>query len=277
MHVQAKFSNNLNIFEYSIVIRKIFYLGPPGSFSQEAAEIFGSDLVPVRSISEIFHKISVTGDYGIVPIENSIEGPVNETLDGLFRHEDIYIVDHVEIPIEIFLASNCDTENIRRIYSHPHAIAEAGDYLERTENIEVIRTSSTSEAAKLASMDEAGAALCSMKAAQHYGLANTVKIESKSRNITRFILIGRERNVEGSRHIILCVIPDRPGSLHSLIGVLASRGINMNMIYSRPLRDTIWKYYFYIEFSGKLDEDLLLTMGKQSLRILYKGSFKCCR
>jgi len=261
------------ILRYCIVKRKIFYLGPPGSFSHEAAEKFGSDLEPERSISEIFRKVSVTGGYGVVPIENSIEGPVNETLDGLFRHEDIYIVDHVELPIEIFLASNCDARNVRRIYSHPHAIAEAGDYLERTENIEVIRTSSTSEAAKLASMDEAGAALCSMRAAKRYGIANIVKIESNSRNMTRFILIGKERNVKGSRHVILCVIPDRPGSLHGLIGVLASRGINMNMIYSRPLRDNIWKYYFYIEFSGKLDEDLLSAMEKQSLRILYKGSF----
>ncbi|KAA8923156.1 prephenate dehydratase domain-containing protein [Thermoplasma sp.] len=254
-------------------ISVVFYLGPPGSFSHEAAERFGSDLKPERSISAIFKRVSMNEGYGVVPVENSIEGPVNETLDGLFRYEDIYVMASVEIPIEIFLASKCDRGRIRRVYSHPHAIAEAKDYLESMGDLEVVRTNSTSEAARLASMDEAGAALCSKKAAIEYGLSNMDRIDPATPNITRFVLIGREYRKDGSRHVMLCIIPDRPGSLHSLIGVLANRGINMNMIYSRPLRDSVWKYYFYIEFSGEVDEDLFASMKQQSVKILYKGSF----
>ncbi|PYB67980.1 chorismate mutase [Thermoplasma sp. Kam2015] len=253
--------------------KMIFYLGPRGSFSHEVAEALGQEVKPERSISAIFQKVVETDQRGVVPIENSIEGPVNETLDGLFIHDDVYITRSIDFPIEIFLASKAEIKNIERVYSHPHAIAEAREFLEKMDNIEVISTVSTSEAADLASRDDKGAALCSKRAATEYELKHMVKIDPETPNITRFIVISRERNTDGSRHSIISIIPDEPGSLYDLIGVFSDRRINMNMIYSRPLRNNIWKYYFYIEFSGKFDVSLMESLKDRSIKLFYKGSF----
>ena len=257
----------------------IYYLGPVGSFSNEVADIFQGEKIPKKSITEVFNSIN-ENSIGVVPIENSIEGPVHETLDNLFKNENIYVNYEIEKEIKLVLAVNPSVnsvDEIEVIYSHPHAINEARESLSKLNLTNFVPVESTSTAALYASRQKYSAALCSEYAAKLYGLKILYRDISDSINITRFIVISRKMTLDGNKTMIMFTIPHKPGSLYKVLEKFYRNNINLTMIYSRPLKSIPWQYYFYLEFEGSLKDENVkqaLEEVRNEVNILrIKGSF----
>ncbi|MEW9490820.1 MAG: prephenate dehydratase domain-containing protein [Candidatus Aramenus sulfurataquae] len=254
----------------------IYYLGPEGSFSHQAASLLGGNLVPQSTISEIFKKVDEgESSLGVVPIENSLEGPVNETLDNLFQYDRLYVLYSVEIPVDLVLASRSEIGKVRRVYSHIQAIREAKNTLEKLGIKEFIPVESTSKAALMALRDVESAAICSRFAAKLYGLDVLYDKVQDGVNITKFVVISKKFYTHGERGIFMFTIPDQPGSLYRVLEKFYKWNVNLTMIYSRPIRSTPWHYYFYLEFENKVD---LLSLEKEIRKVVLelknKGTYK---
>ncbi|MBC7112462.1 MAG: prephenate dehydratase [Candidatus Methanomethyliales bacterium] len=247
----------------------VAYLGPEGSFSHEAATILGSSnrYAPCRRIMEIFRSVdNEEADLGVVPLENSIEGSVNETLDCLMEYP-LYIVGEVLLRINQNLMVNprisslCDVE---RLYSHPQALAQCEGYISRyLSNAEVVVTESTARAAELVSRDTKGAAIGSKTAAELNGLRiMAMNIEDSPKNYTRFAILSRERSkAEGEKTAVIFFLDNVPGALSRVLSDFAEAGINITMILSRPIMGRPWEYFFYMEFEGGIG-------GESRLRVI---------
>lgn len=256
----------------------IYYLGPKGSFSHEAALKIASSNDIIRelgSISDIFSAINRAKGIGVVPIENSIEGPVNETLDNLYSYENIYVNKIIQLPIRLVLASSSfiDIKRIKRIYSHFYAYKEAQKKLSELGITEIIPVESTSKAAFMSSKDPESAAICSEFAARLYNLKIIVRNLQDGINITKFAVISKKWNYYGKRTMIFFTVPNRPGSLYRVLEIFYKRGINLTMIYSRPLKSIPWEYYFYVEYEGRFDRDLFNEIRKYAPVLKIKGSY----
>jgi chorismate mutase/prephenate dehydratase len=242
---------------------KIGYLGPEGSFSWEAAnKIFGnsSSYISYHTLKDIF-LYSELGecDYGVVPLENSRDGIVGETLDLLIDH-NVKIVHEISIPVSFsFLSSIQDKSKIKRIYSHPKAIAQCSRWLrENFPGAEIIYTNSTADGAKMAKEDSEGGAVGPSRLSHIFGLNILAEhIEDSHGEKTEFIVIkkkdrdddffrGRNRGRVLMRLSFCFSVKDEPGALFRVLEPLARRKINMKKIHSRPDRNTK-KYNFFIE------------------------------
>ncbi len=252
----------------------ICFLGPIGSFSHQAVTMVAEEkvLIPKGTITGVINSISEEEcSEGLVPIENSLEGPVNETLDNLFYKENLFINLEIEIPINLVLASKNDKFNI--VYSHPHAIQECRDYIRRKSFDKVIPVESTSRAAELASTDPNAAAICSEMAARIYNLRIFDQNIEDNVNITRFFLISKKETREGTKSSLIFTIPHESGSLYHVLGKFYEEKINLNMIYSRPLKSIPWRYYFYVEYEGNKNERLLNKLSEVTTSVSFKGSY----
>ncbi len=241
---------------------RVAFLGPRGSFSHEAAvRVFGERMVetPVERISDAVSML-VGGevDYAVVPYENSIEGPVGETLRSLAENADYVRVwlEYVH-PVRLVLAAR--GERIRRVYGHPHALGEAREWLERNlPGVELVPVASTSRAAELASSEEGAAAVCSRLAARIYGLRVVAEGLSSKPNFTRFLVLAdRDNPGEASKTTIVAAVRHEPGSLYRLLEPFADRRVNLTMIYSYPVPGSPWSYYFFIDMEGSRLEETL--------------------
>lgn len=239
-----------------------------------------------RTITEVFERVEASVDegvMGIVPIENSIEGPVHETLDNLFTRDRIYVNREIELRVEIVLAVNKALRNgkrVQRLYAQHYAYSEAKDKLRDlgVEIEDVIPVESTSKGAMLASKDPGGAALCSELAAKIYGLRVLYRnVQSTSNNITRFFLISKNMRKVGEKTLVFMTVPHKPGGLYKALGHFYRHRINLTMIYSRPLKSIPWRYYFYVEFEGSLSSRKVqktIEELKEATELLeVKGSF----
>ncbi|BBD71680.1 prephenate dehydratase [Sulfodiicoccus acidiphilus] len=257
----------------------IYFLGPEGSYSHEVASLFQGRPVPVRTITEAFSS-ALKGGAAVVPVENSIEGPVNETLDNLFQHKEIYVNAEVEKEIELVLAVNPTVSGIsqvRKVYSHPHALKEAAGFLERHGLKEMEVVESTSKAAQTASVTPGAAALCSKLAAELYGLKVLTEGVQDHVNMTRFFLVSTKPSYQGDKTTILFTVPHRPGSLFTALKAFAERDVNLTMIYSRPLKTSPWKYYFYLELEGGIQDPMISSSIEEARSLTselwLKGSY----
>ncbi|MDT7875758.1 MAG: prephenate dehydratase domain-containing protein [Sulfolobaceae archaeon] len=259
----------------------MYYLGPKGSFSHEVAELLDGNKIAVRSITEIFEKVkSNTNSIGVIPIENSREGPVHESLDNLYNHDQIYVKYEIEKKIELVLAANPainEIHEIKKVYSHYHAIQESKETLRMLGISNIIPVDSTSTAASIALEERGSAAICSKYAAKLYGLKILLDNIQDGINLTRFLIISRDLSLNGDKSMLFFTIPHKPGSLYHVLGKFYKYNINLTMIYSRPLKTVPWQYYFYLEFEGELEEERVkkaieeLKEVTTSLKI--KGSF----
>ncbi len=238
---------------------RVAFLGPRGSFSHEAAaRVFGERMVeePVERISEAVSML-VEGvvDYAVVPYENSIEGPVGETLRALAENADYVRVwlEYVH-PVRLVLAAR--GERVKRVYGHPHALGEAREWLERNlPGVELVPVASTSRAAELAAGEEGAAAICSRLAASMYGLRVLAEGLSSKPNFTRFLVLAdRDNPVDASKTTIVAAVRHEPGSLYKLLEPFAERSVNLTMIYSYPVPGSPWSYYFFIDMEGSRAE-----------------------
>ncbi|RLF99408.1 MAG: prephenate dehydratase [Thaumarchaeota archaeon] len=239
---------------------KVSFLGPRGSFSEEAAlKAFldlGAELKPMPSILEIFRSVEVgDADYGVVPVENSIEGGVKETLDLLSR-TSLKVCGEVQVRISLNLIARpgMKLQDIKLVLSHPHALAQAREFLNRVlKNARVESCPSTAEAVRRAVELKNAAAIASKTAASIYGGSILVSdIQDVKDDYTRFFIIGRKRleRGRGSKTSIIFRLPHKPGSLYEALSIFASRKINLTRIESRPVKDRPWEYLFHVDFEG---------------------------
>jgi chorismate mutase / prephenate dehydratase len=268
---------------------KIGFLGPEGTFSQQAVlKHFGHSVraLPLPAISEVFEEVQAGhADFGVVPIENSTEGTVNNTLD-MFLNSPLKICGEVELRIHQHLMGRMKgMEKIDRLCSHPQSLAQCRQWLdEHMPGVERIPVSSNAEAARRARDEDGTAAIAGQAAADVYGLNVIVpEIEDRPDNTTRFLVIGRKLfNASGKDKTTLLVSTgdtQAPGSLHRLLAPFARKSISLTRIESRPSHRRKWDYVFFIDVEGHADEsplkDALNELKEHSSLFKVLGSYPC--
>ncbi len=243
--------------------QRVAYLGPRATFTHLASmKKFGESAhyVPVNSIKDVFNEVERgRANFGVVPIENSTEGVVNHTLD-MFIDSSLVIYGEVQQEISHHLLSRSDrVEDLKKIYSHPHAIAQCRNWLETNlPDVPLAEVASTARAAELCAEDPASGAIASELAAQLYGLkVLRTRIEDNVNNFTRFLVLSQkapERTGKDKTSIMLSV-KDKVGALYDLLRPFASLGLNMTKIESRPSRRKAWEYLFFVDIEGHVDEE----------------------
>lgn len=237
---------------------RVAYLGPEATFTHAAAlKKFGTSamFLPQTDMADIFREVDRgNAAYGVVPVENSIEGAVTSTLD-LFPDSEVSIVGEIYLEVvQNLLTREASLADIDVVYSHPHALAQCRGWLRK--NLPQARAetvSSTGEAARLVAENARSAAIGSIGAAELYGLHVLARsIEDGAVNVTRFIVISREPLAvsDAPKTSILLGLKDEPGILFKVLQPLADAGVNMSKIESRPLKRRPWEYRFFIDVDG---------------------------
>lgn len=245
------------------------HLGPVGTYSESAALAYGNwleetqqqsfILCPQPSIASVLNSLADRQvNYGIVPVENSIEGTVNITLDTLWQNKQLKILRGLTIPIVHSLLSYSDRlEKLQTVYSHPQALGQCQTWLSSNlPQVQLIPASSTTEALKLLAEDPTAAAISSARAAQIYQvpvLAST--INDRPDNCTRFLVVGDASNDSG-RYISLAFSLEKniSGALVKPLQIFAEKQINLSKIESRPTKRSLGEYIFFLELEGSLAE-----------------------
>ena len=263
---------------------KVAYLGPEGSYSHEVAhQLFGgASLTPLRSISEVVKGV-YQGEYGfgVIPIENNQAGVVGESMESLLKW-NVYVNYAVDYRVTLCLAVNDGVaiEDVREVYSHPHAINEAMNFISRL-NASINYTQSTSEALRMVVGHRNRAAIASRAGAELYGLKPIICGIEDNPNYTRFLVITRYMGRSGDRTMAIFSVPNRPGSLFNALRPFAELGINLSMIYSRPNRGSPWGYDFLLETECQLSDETCLRafneLGRVATYVKILGSYPTAR
>jgi len=247
----------------------VAFQGERGAFGDEAVRAyFGSQAqpIPFRSFADVFRAVA-TGDVeaGLVPVENSQAGSINEVYD-LLRQYDLFVTGEIGHPVNhcLLCLPGQQLSDIKRVISHPQALAQCDVYL-RDLNVEVVATYDTAGSAKMVREENliGVAAIAGAGAAELYELAIlTQSIQTIKDNYTRFIVLGREpapRRTGEAKTMLVMATAHQPGSLHKCLGVLAANQINLLKLESRPSRQRIWEYVFYLDFEGHRDDSAVST------------------
>lgn len=271
---------------------RIGYLGPPGTFTEEALlglpESDGAELVPLATVADVIDAVENGRiDHGMVPIENSIEGSVNVTLDAMaFATQTATIVRESVRPIRHALLGRrgATLAQITDIVSHPHATAQCRAFLAaHLPDARIHAANSTAEAAGLvaSAVERTSAAIGAALAAKLYGLIVLVdSIEDRQENSTRFVLLGRAaaEPTGADRTSVVCFIEkDRPGSLLALLHEFSDRDINLLKLESRPTKQRLGEYCFFIDMEGHAAEPpvshALESLRTKILEVKVLGSY----
>ena len=271
---------------------RVFYLGPPSSFTHQAAlKIFDSrNLIPSSSIEDVLNdvKISKSQSAGIVPVENSKEGTVIKTLD-LILQDKFKIIAEINLTIQQYLLSKEKTlANIKTIYSHPHALAQAHEWIKKhLPHAEIKEADSTSASASLIQNLPYAAAIASKQAAKNYRLNILAKnIHQNKTNATRFWIIGKKQialsanyPLPSTKTSLYIIIKDKVGALRDLLDKFAQNYINLTSIQSRPLTDKRkpWQYGFFIDLFVDAEDPLarrtFAKLKKEHPKVVILGSY----
>ena len=244
--------------------KKIGYLGPEGTFSQEAVLTIAEDyseIIAFNTILNIFESLEKNEiDEAVVPIENSTEGSVLITLDALTQF-DVKIKKEIILPIQqnIMVQKGQKLDNITLICSHQQALAQCRNYIEKQDK-QVHATQSTANAARYVTEISTAAVIGSKNLAQKYNLdIIDTNIQDYNNNVTRFCLLSDydEETPKGNNKtsIIISLKDDKPGELYTVLKEFATNKINLTKIESRPSKEGMGKYIFYIDFEGHHKED----------------------
>jgi prephenate dehydratase len=221
------------------------------------------DLIPYCTIPAVLE--SVFNDecsMGVVPIENSIEGPVGITLDSLAHKFDLKIFKEIIIPINQNLIVNpgCKLEDIEDVCSHAQALAQCQEFVSKN-NIQPHYAISTARAAKDIIGDKSKAAIGNSKIVELYGLEILESnIQDVDNNATRFVVVSKEDHEltgDDKTSIIFSIYEDKPGGLYNILGIFEKNNINLTKIESRPSKKGLGKYLFFVDFNGHKDEELI--------------------
>ncbi len=253
---------------------KVGYLGPAGTFTEEALDFSGlpfQETLPFTTVEEaILAADRGEADCAFVPIENSIEGSVNATLDALAFDVEMFIQRELVMPIRHLLVAKPGTDiaTISTVASHPQATAQCRRNLQKLlPRARIIAANSTAEAA-LAAAGSGGeaAAICNGLAAELYGLAVLEEdLEDHPGNVTRFVLLGKQSmppSGDDKSSMVCFIHADQPGSLLQILQEFAYRYINLSKIESRPTKKSLGDYVFFIDSDGHVEEEPLASALK---------------
>ncbi|MEN9436108.1 MAG: hypothetical protein RIR09_763 [Pseudomonadota bacterium] len=242
--------------------QRVAYLGPKGTFTEEAAlRFFGSSIqhVPCSSFDEVFHAATAgSAEFGVVAVENSTEGVVTRSLD-LLLHSPLHIVGEISLLVRHNLLRTTPTvEGTEVVLAHPQALAQCQQWLNtHLPNAERRAVSSNAEGARLAAGNPTWAGIASERAATEFGLHIAAHaIQDDAYNRTRFVVVCLPSTMPapqatGKDCVSLVVsVPNRPGAVHDMLVPLKKHGVSMTRFESRPARLGQWDYYFYIDLQG---------------------------
>ena len=282
--VRGVFREILSEARQRVKTQRVAYLGPPFSFTHLAAiERFGkgADLVPVSTIASVFEEVNRGhANYGLVPIENSTDGRVVDTL-AMFQRLPLRICGESQSHVHHNLLARCPRSEITEIYSKPQALSQCRDWLARNmPQSRLIEVTSTSTASQLARDKSGVAAVASRQAAVEYDLQIIAEnIEDNKNNITRFAVIGDEisRPTGKDRTSVLLQIPHKPGSLSESLSAFKTNKVNLTWIESFPLWGPESGYLFFLDFEGHASDSrtkrTLAELQKKAVRLEVLGSY----
>lgn len=237
--------------------QKVAYLGPHGTFTHLAAQAkFGSSMeyIPNRDILGVFRAVaSGAADLGVVPVENSIDGGITDTLDAFMTYP-LGICSELLMEVHHCLMARGRDVGIERIYSKPQVFAQCGRWLsEHYPDAELVSVSSTTRACEVAREEDNAGAIAHSAAAAAYGLTIVHKnIEDLAHNVTRFVVLGRE-TCDPSGHdktSLVFSVAHRAGALVEVLEPFRAHGISLTRIESRPSKRSPWEYYFFVDIEG---------------------------
>ena len=248
--------------------KRVAYLGPPGTFSEEAALKYDpqAQRVAFSSISAVAEAVrSSMAEEGVVPIENSLEGSVNDTLDLLIQEATLFIRQELTLPIEhcLLVVPSTQADAIQAIYSHPQALGQCRRFLERCfPKAQVVATLSTVAAVEeMKGSDVPAAAIAPKRASELYEVEILAQsIQDYPNNVTRFVVLApTDHPPTGADKTSLCFSfdDDRPGLLYGVMGEFARRNINLGKIESRPTKETLGRYIFLVDLDGHREDALV--------------------
>lgn len=263
----------------------VAYLGPQGTFSEEAAvRQFGGNaqLQPCATIDEVFRQVEAgQAGYGVVPVENSTEGSIGRTHDLLLA-TSLRICGEVLLPVHQCLMSRTGkAASVRKILSHSQSLAQCHEWLNQhfpgAKRVPVV---SNAEAARMASRDAAAAAIAGKTAAGLYRLKIVARnIEDEPQNTTRFVVIAAHDAEPSGKDKTSLVMSTRnvPGAMHALLTPLARHGVSMTRLESRPARTGRWEYVFYVDIEGHQQDtkvaQTLAELGEKAAFLKNLGSY----
>jgi prephenate dehydratase len=265
---------------------KVAFQGERGAFSEDAAaKLFGRDVdfLPCIRLKEVFELVSQDKvAFGVVPVENSQAGSINETYDLLLAYP-------LNISAEVILkVSHClmalpgeKLTDITTIYSHPQALAQCDEFLSKLK-VEIMPSYDTAGSAKMIKGKKLRncAAIASKRAADIYGLEILApEIETSVNNYTKFVVISKQKAKPAQRNktSLVFAAEHKPGSLYRILGIFATRNINLTKLESRPSRTKPWEYVFYADFEGHLDgkvyKEAVTELQRETTFIKILGSY----
>lgn len=270
---------------------KIGYLGPQGTFSEEAALLYQGKtssvtLCQYKTITEALEAVN-SGEISeaVVPLENSIEGTVNTTLDTLIFDVNLFIKAEIVIPVTEQLMVKPGTRSFVKVLSHPQPIAQCGKFM-RTHYPDkaLVSVASTAEAAKMVAASQGEiAAIATRRAAELYQLEIIEEnIQDDTHNATRFVVVTREKPdgiikyQEMEKTSIVFATNDKPGELYRILDIITIWDLNMTKIESRPKKNELGKYVFFVDVETKDSEDLenaLKMMERKTSFFKFLGSY----
>ncbi|HJT47463.1 MAG TPA: prephenate dehydratase [Nitrososphaeraceae archaeon] len=268
-----------------MVKHRVAFQGEPGAYSEMAASQYFSnaELVPMRSFQEVFDIIEAGKvDFAVVPIENSIEGSISETYDLLFLTNMLVSGEIYQRIRHCLITNKHASSTIKSAYSHPQALGQCRRYLQ-FKGLEPVPTYDTAGAVKLIKEKQLteGAAIASKRAAEIYEMEILEEgIEDKKNNFTRFLVLSKNETkpTNNDRTSIIFSVRHIPGALFSILEEFAHRQINLTKIESRPTKETLWEYNFFVDLEGHATDEniahaLQLAKSKSAFfKIL--GSYK---
>ncbi len=244
----------------------VAYLGPEATFTHLAGvKYFGqsAEYKAMESIDEVFNEVEKGRvEYGIVPVENSIEGAVFSTLDSFMKY-NVKICGELQLAISHNLVCRSgDIKDIQTVASHAQPLAQCREWLKKNlPDIPTLQVFSTGAAAQMAANNPNIGAIASSLAIKTYELQVVVKgIEDYQGNTTRFLVIGSQspaRCGADKTSLLLGLLVNRPGALNEVLTVLATRNIDLTKIESRPIKGKQWKYLFFLDIAGHIDDPII--------------------
>ncbi len=267
----------------------LYYLGPAGSFTEEAAKNFIQEAaIPCPSIEDVLSRVKINNtSYGVVPVENSLEGAVLRTLD-LILEKNLRVIAEINSLISQNLLSKEKTlSTIQTVYSHQHAIAQSRVWLKKyLPNAEYKETSSTSYAAELVSKMQSASAIGSLAAANLYNL-NVIgsHINNHTHNLTRFWLVAKTAKINlpvwtnrtPTKTSLYIVLKDKVGALRDLLDTFAKNNMSLTFIESRPLASKLWCYGFFIDIlvdaRDPFARKMFIALKKEHLKVHFIGTY----
>jgi prephenate dehydratase len=242
---------------------RIAYQGEPGAFSEAASQLVNpqAQLLPCKSFEDVFDAVGAgPANYGVLPIENSIGGSIHRNFDLLVEHH-VPIVGEVEVPVvhHLLALPGRQLADVRRIYSHPQALAQCDRFLRTLAGVEMIATYDTAGSAKKIADEklEDAAAIASARAAKVFGLVPLkASIQDYENNTTRFLIIGRRplSDAPPDKTTIVFSLSNEPGALFKALSVFALRGVDLTKLESRPIPGRKWEYLFYADVAAARDD-----------------------